>query len=352
MISPASAALGGAITHHPADARRQVAKLWHPSPIKGEEHRLRLTLPPLTDKAGPMDIPTPNPEKLVAALVRLLTVEPSGEDTFTGQRKQGGIGRVFGGEVIAQALMAAQATVDPGRDVHSLHAYFLRGGSEEHPSEYAVSRPFDGGSFCNRHVVASQQDRAILTLSASFQKAEQGLEHQHEPMPQVTPPEELEPEFELRMRYAEKASPAMRHFFTTPRPIESRAVEPRHWMHPEVAPPVSHSWIRAVAPLPDDPALHRAVLAYASDFTLLGTCALPHGLSWSRGEMVSASLDHTVWFHGDFRADEWLLYATDSPWTGGGRGFNRGRIYTRDGRLVASVAQEGMIRRRVVADKP
>jgi acyl-CoA thioesterase-2 len=292
-----------------------------------------------------MDAPARTPEQLVAALVRLLTVEPQGEDRFIGRRKKGGVGRVFGGEVIAQALVAAQATVDPGRAVHSLHAYFLRGGSEEHPSDYAVSRPFDGGSFCNRHVVASQQDRPILTLSASFQKPEQGLEHQDAAMPDVPPPEDLEPEAELRARFADMASPTMRHFFTTPRPVESRAVEPRHWMKPEKAAPISHSWIRAVAPLPDDPALHRAVLAYASDFTLLGTSALPHGLSWSRNEMVSASLDHAVWFHGEFRADDWLLYATDSPWTGGGRGFNRGRVFTRDGRLVASVAQEGMIRR-------
>ena len=285
------------------------------------------------------------PERLVSGLIRLLTVTPQAEDLFTGRRKRGGVGRVFGGEVIAQALVAAQSTVDPLRAAHSLHAYFLRGGSEEHPSEYHVSRDFDGGSFSNRRVVAHQQGRPILTLTASFQKAEPGLEHIDAPMPDVPPPEELESEADLRRRYADSASPAMRHFFTTPRPIEMRAVEGRHWMNPSPAAPVAHSWLRAVAPLPDDPALHRAVLAYASDFSLLGTCALPHGLSWSRGEMVSASLDHAVWFHDEFRADEWVLYATDSPWTGGGRGFNRGRIFTRDGRLVASVAQEGMIRR-------
>ncbi|MBN8500848.1 MAG: thioesterase family protein, partial [Sphingomonadales bacterium] len=141
--------------------------------------------------------------------------------------------------------------------------------------------------------------------------------------------------------------PEARHHFLAPRPVEMRAVEGRHWMNPQPAPPQSHSWFRTVAPLPDDPRVHRAILAYASDMTLLGTCALPHGLSWARGEVVSASLDHAVWFHEPFRADEWLLYATDSPWSGGGRGFNRGRIFSRDGRLVASVAQEGMIRKVV-----
>lgn len=288
---------------------------------------------------------TRSPEQLVAGLVRLLTVEPTGDDHFTGRRKKGGIGRVFGGEVIAQALNAAQATVGSGRPAHSLHAYFLRGGSEEHPSDMAVARDFDGGSFSNRRVVVSQQGRPILNLTASFHKPEIGLSHRDAPMPDVPPPEELESEAELRLRYAEKARPESRHFFLQPRPVELRAVEGRHWMNPKPASPRAHSWFKTVAPLPDDPAVHRAVLAYASDMSLLGTCALPHGLSWARGELMSASLDHAVWFHDDFRADEWLLYATDSPWSDRGRGFNRGRVFTRDGRLVASVAKEGMIRR-------
>lgn len=294
---------------------------------------------------SPEHAPDPSPERLVDGLVRLLSVEPQGEDLYLGHRRKGGIGRVFGGEVIAQALCAAEATVDADRHAHSLHAYFLRGGSEEHPSEYQVWRDFDGGSFSNRRVVASQQGRPILNLTASFQKHEDGLHHVDAEMPDIPPPEELEPEVEVRRRFAEQARPEMRHFFLQPRPVEMRAVEGRHWMNPQPAPPRSHSWFRTIAPLPDDPHIHRAVLAYASDMSLLGTCALPHGLSWARGEMRSASLDHTVWFHEPFRADEWLLYATDSPWSGNGRGFNRGRIFTRDGRLVASVAQEGMIRR-------
>ncbi|MFZ5745180.1 MAG: acyl-CoA thioesterase [Pseudomonadota bacterium] len=292
-----------------------------------------------------MDMPEISPERLVSGLVRLLTVEPHGEDRFIGRRKKGGIGRVFGGEVIAQALNAAQATVEEGRAAHSLHAYFLRGGSEEHPCDLQVARDFDGGSFSNRRVVASQQGRPILNLTASFQKHEEGLSHRDAEMPDVPPPDELEPEVNVRRRFAEQARPEARHHFLAPRPVEMRAVEGRHWMNPQPAPPRSHSWFKTVAPLPDDPSIHRAILAYASDMTLLGTCALPHGLSWARGEVVSASLDHAVWFHDDFRADEWLLYATDSPWSDRGRGFNRGRIFTQDGRLVASVAQEGMIRR-------
>ena len=287
------------------------------------------------------------PEQLVAGLLKLLEVKPQGDDHFIGRKKRGGIGRMFGGQVIAQALCAAELTVDPERPAHSLHAYFLRGGSEDFETDYKVERDFDGGSFSNRRVVASQQGRPIFSLTASFQKVEEGLHHLDAPMPDVPPPEELEPEADVRRRFAEKAQPSERHHFLSPRPVEMRAVEGRHWMNPSPAPPCSHSWFRAVAPLPDDPRVHRAVLAHASDMTLLGTAILPHGLSWARGEVMSASLDHTIWFHEPFRVDEWLLYATDSPWSGAGRGFNRGRIFTRDGRLVASVAQEGMIRRRV-----
>lgn len=287
------------------------------------------------------------PEQLVAGLLKLLEVKPQGEDHFIGRKKRGGIGRVFGGQVIAQALHAAEATVDPERPAHSLHCYFLRGGSEDFETDYAVARDFDGGSFSNRRVVASQQGRPILNLTASFQRREEGLHHADAAMPDVPDPEELEPEAEVRRRFAEQARPEARHHFLAPRPVEMRAVEGRHWMNPQPAPPRSHSWFRTVAPLPDDSRVHRAILAYASDMSLLGTCMLPHGLSWARGEVISASLDHAVWFHEPFRCDEWLLYATDAPWSGGGRGFNRGRIFTRDGRLVASVAQEGMIRRVV-----
>ncbi|WP_309622158.1 acyl-CoA thioesterase II [Novosphingobium sp.] len=287
------------------------------------------------------------PEQLVAGLIKLLEPKSHGEDRYEGRKKRGGVGRVFGGQVIAQALLAADDTVETDRPAHSLHAYFLRGGAEEFSIDYEVARDFDGGSFSNRRVVASQQGRPILNLTASFQRQQEGLHHVDAEMPDVPGPEELESETVVRLRYAETARPEARHHFLSPRPVEMRAVEGRHWTNPQPAPPRSHSWFKTVAPLPDDPRIHRAVLAFASDMTLLGTCALPHGLSWARGEVVSASLDHAVWFHENFRADEWLLYATDSPWSGGGRGFNRGRIFTQDGRLVASVAQEGMIRKAV-----
>lgn len=286
-----------------------------------------------------------SPEALVGGLVRLLTVTPAGDDRFAGARSGTGVGRLFGGEVIAQALAAATHTVDEDRIPHSLHAYFLRGGSEDHDSLCRVERDFDGGSFSNRRVIVTQEGRPILNLAASFQKQEEGLEHQ-DVMPVVPPPDDLPTETEQRRAVAHLVPEAIRHHMLRPRPIEFRGVEPRHWMNPEPREPVTHSWFRTVAPLPDDRNVHRAILAYATDMTLLGTCALPHGLSWMKGELKSASLDHAVWFHDNaFRCDEWLLYVTDSPWAAHGRGFNRGRIYAQDGRLVASVAQEGVIRR-------
>ena len=299
---------------------------------------------------------TKTPEDLVAGLIRLLTVTDKGDGHFTGRQQPGGIGRVFGGQVVAQALQAAQASAPEGMEAHSLHAYFLRGGREGIDIDYSVAADFDGRSFANRRVVARQQvgddePSAILNLTASFQRPEEGLEHANSVMPDVAPPEDLLPDSELRKRFLdamENVSDVQRALMLRPRPIEMRTSDKLHWMNAEPKPPAAHSWFRTVAPLPaieDNPVLHRAVIAYASDFTLLGTSALPHGLSWARGELKGASLDHAIWFHRPARADEWLLYATDSPWSGGGRGFNRGRIFNRDGELVASVAQEGVIRR-------
>jgi acyl-CoA thioesterase II len=297
-------------------------------------------------------------EELVAGFIRLLTVSRESDDAFTGRMQPDGIGRVFGGQVIAQALQAAQATAPDGLEAHSLHAYFLRGGKEGVDIDYATARDFDGRSFANRRVVASQTDedgkpRPILNLTASFQRPEDGLAHDDLTMPDVTPPEDLKSDMEMRHKLVEsvgdKMSEAQRNLVLRPRPIDMRTVDRLHWMNSEPREPRAHSWFRTVAPLPsieENPALHRAVIAYASDYTLLGTSALPHGLSWMRGELVGASLDHAIWFHRPARADEWLLYATDAPWSGGGRGFNRGRIFNRQGELVASVAQEGMMRRR------
>lgn len=286
---------------------------------------------------------TPTPQDLVASLLTLLDVRDHGGDRFEGRRKIGGVGRVFGGQVIGQALASAERTVADDRPVHSLHAYFLRGGSEDHEIDFKVERDMDGGSFSNRRVVASQLGKPILNMLASFHKREDGVHHA-DPMPQVVGPEGVTNDAELRAAHIEKFPEAQRGFILRPRPIELRPLEPRAWMGGGPRDPIAHTWFRAVATLPDDPRIHRAVLAYASDMTLLGTSTLPHDISWATGNMMGASLDHSLWFHEDFRADDWLLYVCDSPWAGRARGFNRGRIFTRDGRLVASVAQEGLIR--------
>lgn len=284
------------------------------------------------------------PEQLVSGLLRLLDVAELGEDRFEGPRKQGGIGRVFGGQVIAQALAAAERTVDPERAAHSLHAYFLRGGSEDHPIELQVRRDFDGGSFSNRRVIASQQGRPILTLSAGFQRAQPGLHHQAPTMPDVPPPEELEMDEALRLKLAEHLTGRVREFALLQWPIETRSVGHPQWALSSPMEPRSCIWFRAGAPLPDDPRIHRAVLAYASDMQLLGTATQPHGKNFWAGQLKLASLDHALWFHEPFRADDWLLYSTESPWSGGSRGFARGQIFDRSGTLVASVCQEGMLR--------
>jgi acyl-CoA thioesterase-2 len=307
------------------------------------------------------DIPTP--EQLVAGLIRLLTVEKRAADVYAGPPQTDGIGRVFGGQVLAQALQAAQASINDGKTAHSLHAYFLRGGREGAPIEYRIERDFDGRSFANRRVVASQEaedgtSTPILNLTASFQLPEDGLEHLDSPMPDVANPDDLRPDIEMRHEIAEawgdRLNEAQRRLMLRPRPIEMRTIDRLHWMSSEPREPRAHSWFRVAAPITgadDTPELHRAIITYASDYTLLGTSALPHGLSWMRNELVGASLDHAIWFHSakdkPVRADEWLLYATDAPWSGGGRGFNRGRIFNLAGELVASVAQEGMMRKRV-----
>ncbi|PKP66700.1 MAG: acyl-CoA thioesterase II [Alphaproteobacteria bacterium HGW-Alphaproteobacteria-7] len=302
---------------------------------------------------------TPTNAELVADLIRLLTVEQRAADIYTGPPQTDGIGRVFGGQVLAQALQAAQASITDGKAAHSLHAYFLRGGREGAPIEYRIERDFDGRSFANRRVVASQRNddgtsSPILNLTASFQLPEDGLEHIDSPMPDVARPDDLRPDIEMRREIAEswgdKLNEVQRRLMLRPRAIEMRTIDRLHWMSSEPRAPRAHSWFRVAAPITgavDTPELHRAIITYASDYTLLGTSALPHGLSWMRGELVGASLDHAIWFHRDARADEWLLYATDAPWSGSGRGFNRGRIFNLAGELVASVAQEGMMRRRV-----
>jgi acyl-CoA thioesterase II len=283
---------------------------------------------------------------LVTELEELLTVTRMGDGWYLGKRKDGGIGRVFGGQVIAQALAAAQDTVSAERVAHSLHAYFMRAGDENYEITFRVERDFDGGSFSTRRVIALQQDRPILTMTASFQKLEQGLHHQ-DPMPDVPPPEELKDEAELRAMFADQIPEKFRANFVRERAFESRPVNARDWLGGDKRLPARQDvWFKLRGPTVDDPAMHRAMLAYQSDSWLLGTCTLAHGVTWLTPGMMTASLDHTIWLHEDFRVDDWLLYSCDSPWSGHGRGFNRGSIYTRDGRLVATCAQEGLIRLR------
>jgi acyl-CoA thioesterase-2 len=295
-----------------------------------------------------MDIDTPAdtpPDQLVQGLVDLLDVEEIDRDLYRGKRQPGGVGRVFGGQVIAQALQAAQRSTEAPKTAHSLHAYFMRPGNEDYPITFRVVRDFEGRSFATRRVIAMQQGQPILNMAASFQTPEEGLRHQ-DAMPDVPGPEELRSESELRREIVDEIPEKFRRHMLRGRPIEIRPVQPRSWLRPDSSEPRQDSWFRLVAPIGDDPAMHRAILAYASDMTLLGTSLLAHGVNWTTPKLQTASLDHALWLHEDFRADEWLLYSCDSPWAGHARGFNRGKIYTQDGRLVASVAQEGLMRLR------
>jgi len=294
------------------------------------------------DFGTPPDTPA---EVLARSLVDLLDVEEIDRDLYRGKRQPGGVGRVFGGQVIAQALQAAQRSTDAPKVAHSLHAYFMRPGNEDFPIIFRVVRDFEGRSFATRRVIAMQQGQPILNMAASFQTPEEGFHHQ-DPMPDVPGPDELRSEAELRRDRIEEIPEKFRRHMLRARPIEIRPVHPRSWFHPVAQQPSQESWFRLVAPIGDDAAMHRAILAYASDMSLLGTAMLAHGVNWVTPNLQTASLDHALWLHEDFRADEWLLYACDSPWAGHARGFNRGRIYTRDGRLVASVAQEGLMRIR------
>lgn len=287
----------------------------------------------------------PTPQELAEGLVTLLDVEALDVDLYRGPRNPGGKGRVFGGQVIAQALMSAVHSVDDDRVAHSLHAYFMRPGDEDFPIIYRVERDYDGGSFSNRRVIAMQRGKPILNMTASFHRREKGLEHQVD-MPDVPAPEDLPSEAELFQRYKDQVPEKVFKFMTRSRPIEIRPVEPWSQIEPDKRDPVRNLWIRASGSIGESQLMHRAVLAFASDMALLSTCMQPHGVSWMTRQMQSASLDHAVWFHDDVRMDDWLLYSTDSPWSGGARGFNRGSLFTRDGKLVASTAQEGLIRLR------
>jgi acyl-CoA thioesterase-2 len=280
----------------------------------------------------------------IETLLSVLDLEPLEHNLFRGLSPQVGWQRVFGGQVIGQALVAAARTV-AGRNAHSLHAYFMRPGDPAVPIIYEVDRIRDGKSFATRRVVAIQHGEAIFSMSASFQVEEPGLDHQI-PMPDVPPPEKLPSEAELKAAYLHNAPEGVRKYWERPRPIELRPVDLRHYLSREPLEPIQFVWVKATGRLPDDPDIHRCVLAYASDMTLLDTSLFAHGRSIFDTDLQPASLDHAMWFHRPFRADEWLLYAEDSPSASGARGFTRGGLFSRDGRLVASVAQEGLIRIR------
>jgi acyl-CoA thioesterase-2 len=287
--------------------------------------------------------------KSLAELLSLLDLERLEDDIFRGGSPKDRWQRVFGGQVLGQALVAASRTVE-GRVCHSLHGYFLRPGDPRVPIIYEVDRSRDGLSFTARRVVAIQHGKPIFTMSASFQVVEQGLEHQS-PMPDVPDPDSLKSEHEWRNDVLTQIPEHVRPWFLRPRPIEFRPVDPVNRFADVKHPPRQTLWFRAVAPLPDDTPMHQCVLAYASDMTLLDTSLLPHGLTLYAGTLQTASLDHAMWFHRPFRADEWLLYVQESTSASGARGFNRGAIYRRDGVLAASVAQEGLIRVRSIAAK-
>lgn len=276
-------------------------------------------------------------------LDRLLELDTVGDDEFRGPSQDLGWGTVFGGQVLGQALWAATQTVDAGRDAHSLHAYFLRPGDPSRPVTYRVERTRDGASFSTREVRASQGGPPIFCMAASFQRPELGLEHQAA-MPEVPGPEGLASFEELARRFLELAPEPLRSSLDIEHPFEIRPVEEFNPFSPRAAAPVAHAWLRSTGPLPGDDRVHRCLLAYASDFALLDTALVPHGRSYWQGDLRVASIDHAMWFHRSFRADEWLLYAMESPTTSGSRGLVRGQLFDRSGRLVASTAQEGMIR--------
>ena len=282
-------------------------------------------------------------DQRLADLLALLELEALEVNLFRGESRDIGSPQVFGGQVLGQALSAAARTVDAARVVHSLHAYFLRRGDCNAPIVYQVDRSLDGHSFSNRRVIAIQHGEQIFNMAASFQVAEEGFDHQIE-QPAVPQPETLSdytgPPADLLVRLPER----VRRFFEQPRPFEFRMVQPIDYLRPRVELPVRQMWFRAVGQLPADEMLHRRLLAYVSDFFLLDTATLPHGTSFIRPSIVMASIDHALWFHRPLRVDEWLLYAMESPSASGARGFARASVFARDGRLVASAAQEGLVR--------
>jgi acyl-CoA thioesterase II len=284
--------------------------------------------------------------RVLDELVALLALERIEENLFRGQSQDLGWGTVFGGQVLGQAVSAAAQTVQPDRHVHSVQSYFLRPGDVSKPIVYEVDRIRDGASFTTRRVVAVQKGHAIFNLAASFQKTEEGFSHQEE-MPEAPAPESVATDQETLLRYGDRVPPFIRERALGERPFELRPVQSTDDpFAPAKGPPERMVWIRAQDILPDDPALHHYLMAYVSDYAFLTTALLPHGVGWLTPGMQMASLDHIMWFHAPFRVDSWLLHVIRSPRAHGARGLVRGSVFTQDGRLVASTAQEGLIRER------
>ena len=282
----------------------------------------------------------------VARLIALIDVERLETDLFRGQSTDAGWSRVYGGQVVAQALMAASKTVDGARLAHSCHSYFLRPGDPKAPIVYRVERDRDGKSFSSRRVIAVQHGRPIFNMAASFQVAEDGFDHSIA-KPPVAAPDTLPSEAELQSRNAASIPEPFRTLWSTrDRPIEFRPIEPQDPFMPVSQPPLQHNWFRAAAPVPVDAVQSRCLLAYASDMTLLDTCLMPHAVVWTDPALRAASIDHALWFHATPDLNDWLLFAQDSPRASGGRGINRGLIFTAGGELVATAMQEGLIRYR------
>jgi len=295
---------------------------------------------------APLTPPLPDHRGSVARLIALLDVEALELDLFRGQSTNAGWQRVYGGQVVAQALMAASKTVDAARLCHSLHSYFIRPGDPAHPIVYRVERDRDGQSFTTRRVVAIQHGRPIFNLAASFQVAETGLSHADMP-PAAPPPEGLKSDGEWALENADRAPEPHRTLWKTrERPIEYRAVDPVDSLAPVAMPPRTQFWARTAAPVSVDEPMARALFAYASDMTLLDTCMLPHAIAWHDPRLQVASLDHAIWFNATPDLNEFVLFDQDSPVASGGRGLNRALVYSRAGALVASVVQEGLIRYR------
>jgi acyl-CoA thioesterase II len=289
-------------------------------------------------------------DDVLEELIELLKLEKIEENIFRGQSQDLGFGNVYGGQVLGQALSAAYQTVPAERSVHSLHAYFLRPGDARKPIVYNVDCIRDGKSFTTRSVIATQNGRAILNMAASFQVAESGFDHQ-DAAPQPAGPEGITSERELALKVADQIPETIREKILCKKAIEIRPVDPINPFAPEKRKPLRYAWFKAVGRLPDDPMIHQYMLAYASDFGLAVTSLYPHGQSFWQPQMQVASLDHAMWFHRDFRMDNWLLYVMESPNAGKSRGLSRGQIYTQEGTLVASVVQEGLIRYHDVKKK-